>query len=228
MARVPPETPAYRLVRPAPRPAGPELDRRSRPGRPPGRPAAGARRAGHRQDHHAGRGGRRPDRAARARPRAGARADLQPQGGAGAAASASPPGWAARPRSARPHLPLLRLRRCCAARPRCAGEPAPRLLSGPEQDLVVRDLLAGELEDGARPAGRSGCAPALPTRGFAQELRDLLMRGRTSAASTRDRARAARPPARPRRLARRGPLLRQYAGVDRAAPDAGGATTRRS
>src|SRR5215211_4729195 len=29
------------------------------------------------------------------------------------------------------------------------GEPAPRLLSGPEQDLVVRDLLAGDLDAGA-------------------------------------------------------------------------------
>ena len=55
------------------------------------------------------------------------------------------------------------------------GEPSPRLLSGPEQDLVVRELLAG------RPGRRCPCwpqrlHPALPTRGFAQELRDLLLR----------------------------------------------------
>ena len=37
------------------------------------------------------------------------------------------------------------LRREAAAR----GEPAPRLLAGPEQDLVVRDLLAGDLAAGA-------------------------------------------------------------------------------
>jgi superfamily I DNA/RNA helicase len=55
------------------------------------------------------------------------------------------------------------------------GEPAPRLLSGPEQDLVVRDLLAGDLEEGA-PGWPERLRAALPTRGFAQELRDLVMR----------------------------------------------------
>src|SRR6476619_2855395 len=30
------------------------------------------------------------------------------------------------------------------------GEPSPRLLAGPEQDLVIRDLLAGNIADGAR------------------------------------------------------------------------------
>ena len=55
------------------------------------------------------------------------------------------------------------------------GEPAPRLLSGPEQDLLVRDLLAGDLEGGARGWPQRLHA-ALPTRGFAQELRDLVMR----------------------------------------------------
>jgi superfamily I DNA/RNA helicase/RecB family exonuclease len=55
------------------------------------------------------------------------------------------------------------------------GDPTPRLLSGPEQDLVIRDLLAGDIADGARdwPARLH---PALGTRGFAQELRDLIMR----------------------------------------------------
>ena len=37
---------------------------------------------------------------------------------------------------------------CSRARRRARGEPAPRLLSGPEQDLVVRDLLAGDVEPG--------------------------------------------------------------------------------
>ena len=58
-----------------------------------------------------------------------------------------------------------------------AGDPAPRLLSGPEQDVILRDLLAG-YADGAAPAPpwpRSLDA-ALPTRGFRAELRDLLMR----------------------------------------------------
>lgn len=58
-----------------------------------------------------------------------------------------------------------------------AGEHAPRLLSGPEQLLEIRRLLAGELEDGGRhwPAR---LRPALRTHGFARELRDLLLRAR--------------------------------------------------
>ena len=58
-----------------------------------------------------------------------------------------------------------------------AGDPAPRLLSGPEQDVILRELLAGHA------AGTSPAPPwpptleaALPTRGFRSELRDLLMR----------------------------------------------------
>jgi len=55
------------------------------------------------------------------------------------------------------------------------GERPPRLLSGPEQDLVIRDLLGGDLDAGAA-AWPEPLRPALPTRGFAQELRDLLLR----------------------------------------------------
>jgi superfamily I DNA/RNA helicase/RecB family exonuclease len=55
------------------------------------------------------------------------------------------------------------------------GEPTPRLLSGPEQDLVIRDLLAGDVGAGAT-AWPTRLHPALGTRGFAQELRDLIMR----------------------------------------------------
>jgi superfamily I DNA/RNA helicase/RecB family exonuclease len=62
--------------------------------------------------------------------------------------------------------------RAAAAR---AGDPPPRLVTGAEQDAVIRDLLAGDLEDGAAhwpPELR----PALATDGFANELRDLLAR----------------------------------------------------
>jgi superfamily I DNA/RNA helicase len=52
------------------------------------------------------------------------------------------------------------------------GEPAPRLMSGPEQDLVVRELLRGDVEAGAAN-WPDRLRPALLTRGFAQELRDL-------------------------------------------------------
>jgi superfamily I DNA/RNA helicase/RecB family exonuclease len=49
--------------------------------------------------------------------------------------------------------------------------PAPRLLSGPEQDVILRELVGG---DTARwPAA---LRPALATRAFAGELRDLLLR----------------------------------------------------
>ncbi|MGH3626757.1 MAG: UvrD-helicase domain-containing protein, partial [Sciscionella sp.] len=55
------------------------------------------------------------------------------------------------------------------------GSPTPRLLSGPEQDAVVRELLAGDIAAGAHhwPAELRG---ALGLPGFAAELRDLLLR----------------------------------------------------
>lgn len=55
------------------------------------------------------------------------------------------------------------------------GNPPPRLITGSEQDVILRELLAGDVEDGAAywpPSLR----PALTTDGFAQALRDLLMR----------------------------------------------------
>src|SRR5579875_4070035 len=56
-----------------------------------------------------------------------------------------------------------------------AGDEPPRLLSGPEHLLEIRRLLRGEAEDGA--AGwPERLAPALGTRGFAEELRDLILR----------------------------------------------------
>ncbi len=55
------------------------------------------------------------------------------------------------------------------------GDPAPRLLSGPEQDVVVRELLRGDVDAGAA-SWPARLRPALLTRGFAQELRDLLQR----------------------------------------------------
>lgn len=56
------------------------------------------------------------------------------------------------------------------------GDPPPRLLSGPEQDSVVRELLAGELDiDGGRRWPQR-LRPALPLPAFAVELRELLLR----------------------------------------------------
>ncbi|WP_425546901.1 ATP-dependent helicase [Catellatospora coxensis] len=74
------------------------------------------------------------------------------------------------------HEPLVRtfpayafglLRRSAAL----LGEPSPRLLSGPEQDLVIRELLPGE-----HAAWAERLLPALGTRAFAEQLRDLLLR----------------------------------------------------
>ncbi len=66
---------------------------------------------------------------------------------------------------------LLRLH---AAR---SGAPPPRLLAGPEQDAVVRELLAGELT-GDVPGSDwpDRLRPALGLPGFAAELRELLLR----------------------------------------------------
>lgn len=58
-----------------------------------------------------------------------------------------------------------------------SGEPLPRLLSGAEQDVVLRELLAGH-EAGAvtAPSWPEHLHAALPTAGFRGQLRDLLMR----------------------------------------------------
>ena len=57
------------------------------------------------------------------------------------------------------------------------GEPSPRLLSGPEQDVILRELLAGHASgEGKAPDWPSPVHAALATRGFRTELRDLLMR----------------------------------------------------
>jgi superfamily I DNA/RNA helicase/RecB family exonuclease len=56
-----------------------------------------------------------------------------------------------------------------------AGDEPPRLLSAPEQLLEIRLLLRGEIADGTRN-WPDPLRPALPTRGFAEELRDVLMR----------------------------------------------------
>ncbi|MFF0147129.1 superfamily I DNA/RNA helicase [Amycolatopsis sulphurea] len=53
--------------------------------------------------------------------------------------------------------------------------PPPRLLAGAEQDVVVRELLEGDLDRGALDWPEQ-LRPALTVPGFAEELRDLLMR----------------------------------------------------
>ncbi|SCG57399.1 ATP-dependent helicase [Micromonospora inositola] len=66
------------------------------------------------------------------------------------------------------------LRRAAAER----GEPSPRLLTGPEQDLIIRELLdvVGEEPEDDPVGWPEDLRPALRTRAFAAQLRDLLMR----------------------------------------------------
>lgn len=64
------------------------------------------------------------------------------------------------------------------ARAALLGEPPPALISGPEQDLVLADLLAGHAAgEGAAVTWPPSVPPeARALRGFRDELRDLLMR----------------------------------------------------
>ncbi|WP_316526426.1 ATP-dependent helicase [Kitasatospora brasiliensis] len=65
--------------------------------------------------------------------------------------------------------------------PQDYAEPL-RLLSGPEQDVMVRELLAGGAEDAKRGLGRIAwpldLRACLTTRGFADEVRAVLARSR--------------------------------------------------
>ncbi|PJI94751.1 UrvD/REP family ATP-dependent DNA helicase [Luteimicrobium subarcticum] len=65
-----------------------------------------------------------------------------------------------------------------AARADALDEPAPMLVSGPEQDLLLAELLAGHVAGEGAPLDLpEGLPPeVLGLRGFRQELRDLLMR----------------------------------------------------
>jgi superfamily I DNA/RNA helicase/RecB family exonuclease len=75
-----------------------------------------------------------------------------------------------------------------------------RLLSGPEQDVVVRELLAGDRADGGR-AWPADLAAALGTRGFADEVRGLLARARGYGLEPADLAELGRGGGRPDWLA---------------------------
>jgi superfamily I DNA/RNA helicase/RecB family exonuclease len=59
-----------------------------------------------------------------------------------------------------------------------AGGPPPRLVTSAEQDAIIAELLAGEIEDGpaTTTAWPAELRAALGTAGFAAELRELLTR----------------------------------------------------
>ena len=89
--------------------------------------------------------------------------------------------------------------------------PAPRLLSSPEQDVVVRELLAGDLAEGA-PTWPEQLRPALAVPGFAEELRDLLLRAAERGLGPEDLVKLGRRKDRPEWVAA-GVFWRQYEQV---------------
>jgi superfamily I DNA/RNA helicase/RecB family exonuclease len=86
-----------------------------------------------------------------------------------------------------------------AAQARSNGEPAPVLLTGAEQDMELRTLLAGHRAGGGAAVTWEGIVPpeatALP--GFREELRNLMMRAAESGTSPEQLAALGRQAERP-------------------------------
>ncbi len=99
--------------------------------------------------------------------------------------------------------------------------PTPRLLAGPEQDMVIRELLAGDAAGdpalGPRPWPDS-VAAAVGARGFAGELRDLLLRSVERGIDGAGLARLGQAHGRPDWV-RAGAFLEQYQQVTSFAQD---------
>jgi superfamily I DNA/RNA helicase/RecB family exonuclease len=89
------------------------------------------------------------------------------------------------------------------------GEPAPRLLTGSEQDAVIREML--DAADAARRWPES-LRKAVGTRAFAAELRDLLLRAAERGIGPRALAELGRAHARPDWVAAAG-FLEEYVRV---------------
>ncbi|GEN80665.1 ATP-dependent helicase [Actinotalea fermentans] len=111
------------------------------------------------------------------------------------------------------------------ARATLLGEPAPLLISGPEQDLVLADLLAGHAEGEGVPIAWPASVPeqARTLRAFRDELRDLLMRAAERGLGPADLARLGRTHGRPEWEAAAA-LYAEYLDVTRlrsGTPDAG-------
>ncbi|WP_197502525.1 UvrD-helicase domain-containing protein, partial [Mycobacterium scrofulaceum] len=109
-----------------------------------------------------------------------------------------------------------------------AGDAPPRLVTSAEQDAIIRELLAGDLEDGPRAAVAwpPHLQPALATAGFATELRNMLARCAERGVDPQDLERLGRRCRRPEWTAA-GRFARQYeqvmllrAAVGTAAPQA--------
>lgn len=111
------------------------------------------------------------------------------------------------------------------ARAGLLGEPAPTLISGPEQDLVLADLLAGHAAGEGVPVRWPGSVPEAATelRAFRDELRDLLMRAAERGLGPADLARLGRRHGRPEWVAA-ATVYAEYLDVTRlrtGTPDAG-------
>jgi superfamily I DNA/RNA helicase/RecB family exonuclease len=109
-----------------------------------------------------------------------------------------------------------------------AGDAPPRLVTSAEQDAIIRELLAGDLEDGPRAATAwpADLRPALRTAAFATELRNLLARCAERGVDPQELERLGRRCRRPEWTAA-GQFARQYeqvmllrAAVGTAAPQA--------
>ncbi|WP_291413999.1 ATP-dependent helicase, partial [Actinophytocola sp.] len=104
--------------------------------------------------------------------------------------------------------------------------PGPRLLSGPEQDAVVRELLAGDVEDEAR-YWPDRLRPALGVPGFGEELRDLMLRAAERGLGPEDLIRIGRDAKREEWVAA-GKFARQYEQVTLLAGAADSAVAQES
>ena len=100
-------------------------------------------------------------------------ADLQPPRGRRAARPGDRAAGPHGPRAGRPHAALLRLRRAAHGQRRARACRAPRLLAGAR---AGRRRSASCSRDAAGAGWPAALRPALRTRAFAGELRDLLMR----------------------------------------------------
>ncbi|CDO87433.1 ATP-dependent DNA helicase [Mycobacterium triplex] len=107
-----------------------------------------------------------------------------------------------------------------------AGDAPPRLVTSAEQDAIIRELLAGDLEGAGSCAWPEHLWPALSTAGFATELRNLLARCAERGVDPQDLQRLGRLRGRPEWTAA-GRFAQQYeqvmllrAAVGTAAPQA--------
>lgn len=109
------------------------------------------------------------------------------------------------------------------------GNPPPRLLTGAEQDAVVREMLRGDVEDGALD-WPDRLRPALGMAGFVTAVRDLMLRSAERGIGPEDLVKLGRKHSRPEWIAvgkfagryEQAMLLRGAVGVEAAGASAPG------